>query len=64
LWMSPAPDWVTQAYLSAGLLASGLYGRALFLHRYLQPWCPYCNWGDGGTHERSPKPDPSIQKVL
>lgn len=64
LWVSPVPDWVTQAYLSALLLGSGFYGRAQFLHRYLQPWCPYCNWGDGGKHERSPKPDPSIQKVL
>ena len=32
-------------------------------HRY-RPWCPYCKWGDGGSHEAVPQgvPDPSMTK--
>jgi len=29
-------------------------------HRRLYPWCPRCNWGDGGDGIREPSPDPSI----
>jgi hypothetical protein len=30
------------------------------IHRQLKPWCPRCNWGDGGDGPREPSPDPSI----
>lgn len=29
-------------------------------HRRLYPWCPRCNWGDGGDGITEPNPDPSI----
>lgn len=32
------------------------------VHNLLEPWCPWCNGGDGGLRE--PSPDPSVpQKV-
>jgi hypothetical protein len=27
-------------------------------HLPLQPWCPQCDWDDGGGKERVPRPDP------
>lgn len=29
-------------------------------HRQLYPWCPRCNWGNGGDGITEPSPDPSI----
>ena len=31
-------------------------------HRVLQPWCPFCHRGDGGSGETSEVPDPSDGK--
>lgn len=30
-------------------------------HSRLQPWCPYCRWGDGGEPETVPGPDPDLE---
>lgn len=33
------------------------------VHRKLEPWCPYCNWGHGdGDHEEVP--DPSVPEKV
>jgi hypothetical protein len=31
---------------------------ANLVHRPLEPWCPQCNWGDGGDEEQVPDPEP------
>lgn len=37
----------------------GAASTAQWQHTRLQPWCPYCHWGDGGDEETVPDPDPS-----
>lgn len=36
------------------LVALGVNGAVTWQHRRLYPWCPFCRWGDGGSHEVSP----------
>jgi hypothetical protein len=34
-------------------------------HHRLGPWCPYCKgWEEGGEHEHTPVPDPSMLKTV
>ncbi|MCY9784225.1 hypothetical protein KIK06_10000 [Nocardiopsis sp. EMB25] len=32
-------------------------------HMRLRPWCPYCEWDDGGEHEESPVEEPPAPTV-
>lgn len=33
-------------------------------HHRFRPWCPFCkDWGDGGSPEKVPDPDPTGQKT-
>lgn len=47
-------------YAADALLASAIacLVAASWAHRRLYPWCPYCNWGGGGSHEEAPEPEP------
>lgn len=55
---------VLPADFSAYLAEAPLYlfwavaAAANLIHRPLEPWCPRCNWGDGGDEEDVPAPPP------
>jgi hypothetical protein len=36
---------------------------AMYVHRRLYPWCPWCHWDDGGPRELVPDPDPEDHGV-
>ena len=60
----PAGILVLPADFSAYLAEAPLYlfwavaAAANLIHRPLEPWCPRCNWGDGGDEEDVPAPPP------
>ena len=50
--------WMLDVIVFAVMAASYAAAR---LHNQLQPWCPQCNWGDGGDEEVSPDvPAPTV----
>jgi len=51
---SPQDNWL----LAPGDVLFAAYAYGLVMHHRLSPWCPYCRWGEGGTHEQAPTPTP------
>lgn len=44
-------------------VVAAVYG-AVWRHRRLYPWCPFCDWGGGGEHEAVPAPEPDPAAAL
>lgn len=62
----PGGPWYYAAVLLLGIPAYALLASVVLTgrkHRQLYPWCPYCNWDDGGEEETIPEPDPEDDGV-
>lgn len=55
----PRDNWL----LAPGDLFFAAYMYAVVTHHRLSPWCPYCRWGNGGSHEAAPTPTPDPSGV-
>jgi hypothetical protein len=57
------PSWARLALIpvAGAIIAWTIYLSVVCVstHRRLEPWCPYCHWGDGGDEEVAPQPDPA-----
>jgi hypothetical protein len=62
LFVTSSP-WVHTAIFILFYLDMALESFLSAFHRPLMMYCPWCKWGDGGSHECAPAPDPSMIKT-
>jgi hypothetical protein len=57
------PDIVGRLAFNLSFLEIAVAMHVEITHRLLEPWCPYCDWDEGGDHEPAPEPTPPLGRA-
>jgi hypothetical protein len=57
------PDIIGRLAFNLSFLEIAVMMHVEITHRLLEPWCPYCDWGEGGDHEPAPEPTPPLGRA-